>query len=123
MLTCKMTGPRATILKIFYTEYGDVYNMHTTILITNTCIFFQCRFFQFFYSVSILAGRCACNVNYIQNALGSHSKEDKKFVVKTDFRLTQVKSVAKCSKGASCKTFDLFSYHLPLRLLLSLFSE
>ena len=42
-------------------------------------------FLKLFYSVSILAGRCARNVNYSKTALGSHSKEDKKIVAKTDF--------------------------------------
>ena len=44
-------------------------------------------------------------------------KEDQKLVFKTDYRLMQVKSIAECSKGTFCNTFDLDSatichYHL-----------
>ena len=35
------------------------------------------------------------------------SKKDQILVFKTDYRLMQVKSIAKCSKRAFCNTFDL----------------
>ena len=38
--------------------------------------------------------------------LSSHSKEDR-FVFKNGYRLIQVESIAECSRGAFCNTFDL----------------
>ena len=43
----------------------------------------------------------------VKPVLNSHSKEDQKFVFKTDDRLMQVKSIAECTKIAFCNTFDL----------------
>ena len=34
----------------------------------------------------------------VKPVLSGHSKEDQKLVFKTDYRLIQVKSIAKCSK-------------------------
>ena len=43
----------------------------------------------------------------VKPVLRGHSKKDKKLVFKTDFSLMQVKSIAECSKGPFCNTFDL----------------
>ena len=38
----------------------------------------------------------------VKSVLYNHSKEDKKLVFKTNYRLMQVKSIAECSKRAFC---------------------
>ena len=43
----------------------------------------------------------------IKPVLSGHSKEDRKLVFKTNYRLMQVKSIVECSKRAFCNTFDL----------------
>ena len=43
----------------------------------------------------------------VKPVLSGHSKRRPKLVYKTDYRLMQVKSIAECSKGAFCNTFDL----------------
>ena len=44
--------------------------------------------------------------NTLNPILSSHSKEDR-FVFKSGNRFMQVKSIAECSGGAFCNTFDL----------------
>ena len=39
--------------------------------------------------------------------LSGHSKEDKKYVFKTDNYIMQLKSIAECTHGAFCSIFDL----------------
>ena len=43
----------------------------------------------------------------VKPVLSSHSKKDKTKVLKADCSLVQVKSIAKCSLGVFCNTFDL----------------
>ena len=43
----------------------------------------------------------------LKSVLSGHSKIDKTKVLKTDGTLTQVESIAECSLGAFCNTFDL----------------
>ena len=43
----------------------------------------------------------------VKPVLSSHSKEDQRLVFKTDYHLMHVKSIAECSLGAFCNTFDL----------------
>ena len=45
--------------------------------------------------------------NKVKLVLSSHSKIDKTKVLKTDGCLMQVESIAECSLGAFCNTFDL----------------
>ena len=45
--------------------------------------------------------------NAIKPVLSSPQKRRPKFVIKTDYRLMQVKRIAECSKRAFCNTFDL----------------
>ena len=47
---------------------------------------------------------CVCTVKPV---LSGHSKIDKMKVLKTGGSLMQVKSIAECSRGAFCNTFDL----------------
>ena len=46
---------------------------------------------------------------YIKTCVNSHSQKDQKLVFKTNNHLMQVKSIAECSRGAFCNTFDLHS--------------
>ena len=46
-------------------------------------------------------------IHAVKPVLSSHSKIDKTKVLKTDGSLMQVESIAECSLGAFCKTFDL----------------
>ena len=46
------------------------------------------------------------NAFTVKADFSGHSKEDKKLVFKTDYRLLQVKSIAEYSKRAFCNTFD-----------------
>ena len=49
-----------------------------------------------------------CDVTYtVKPVLSGHSKLDKRNVLKTDGRLMKVRSIAECSFGALCNTFDL----------------
>ena len=43
----------------------------------------------------------------VKPVLSGHSKKTKNLVLKTDYCLMQVKSIAECSKRAFCNTFDL----------------
>ena len=43
----------------------------------------------------------------VKPALSGHSKRTPKLVFKADYRLMPVKSIAECSLGAFCNTFDL----------------
>ena len=60
-------------------------------------------------------GRCFTAIypqiteNHIQKnlSLAVTQKEEQKLVFKTDYRLMHVKSIAECSLGAFCNTFDL----------------
>ena len=44
---------------------------------------------------------------YSKTCVKGHSQKRPKMVFKTSYRLMQVKSIAECSKGAFCNTFDL----------------
>ena len=43
----------------------------------------------------------------VESVLSGHSKIDKTKVLKTNGNLMKVKSIAECSLGAFCNTFDL----------------
>ena len=43
----------------------------------------------------------------VKPVLCDHSKIDKTNVLKIDYRLMKVESIAECSHGAFCNTFDL----------------
>ena len=43
----------------------------------------------------------------VKPVLSDHSETDKTKILKTDYHLMQVKSIAECSLGAFCNTFDL----------------
>ena len=43
----------------------------------------------------------------VKPVLGGHSKTDKTKVLKTNGNLMKVESIAECSLGALCNTFDL----------------
>ena len=45
------------------------------------------------------------NFDTVKPVLNSHSKEDKKYIFKTDNHIMQLKSIAECSHGAFCSTF------------------
>ena len=45
--------------------------------------------------------------NTVKPVLSGHSKLDKTKVLKTNGSLMKVKSIAECSLGAFCNTFDL----------------
>ena len=45
--------------------------------------------------------------NTVKPALSDHSKIDKTKVLKTNGSLMKVESIAECSLGAFCNTFDL----------------
>ena len=45
--------------------------------------------------------------NTVKPVLGGHSKIDKSKVLKTNGSLMEVESIAECSLGAFCNTFDL----------------
>ena len=45
--------------------------------------------------------------NYSKTCLNGNSKIDKKKVFKTNGSLMKVESIAECSLGAFCNTFDL----------------
>ena len=47
--------------------------------------------------------------NAVKPVLSGHSKRSPKLFFKADYRSMQVKSVAECSLGAFCNTFDLHS--------------
>ena len=47
--------------------------------------------------------------NAVKPVLSGHSKRSPKLYFKADYRSMQVKSVAECSLGAFCNTFDLHS--------------
>ena len=51
-------------------------------------------------------------VTTVKPVLSGHSKEDSKYVFKTDSGLMQVKSMAECSSG---KTFVLSIFEWPLK--------
>ena len=58
----------------------------------------------------------------VKPVLSSHSKRRPKLVIKTNYCLMQVKSIAECSKGSILQYFrPSFSYHLSLRSLFCLF--
>ena len=48
-----------------------------------------------------------CLVNTVKPVLSGHSKIDKTKVLKTNGSIMKVESIAKCSLGAFCNTFDL----------------
>ena len=52
------------------------------------------------YEVSI-------NYNTVKPVLSGHSKNGNTNVLKTDGSLMQVESIAECSRGAFCNSFDL----------------
>ena len=47
-------------------------------------------------------------ISTVKPVLSSHSKIDKTKVLKTDGSLMHVESIAECSLGAFCNTFDLY---------------
>ena len=47
------------------------------------------------------------NVDTIKPVFSGHSKKDKTKALKTDCSLMQVESIAECSLGVFCNTFDL----------------
>ena len=47
------------------------------------------------------------SVSILKPVLSGHSKIDKTKVLKTDGSLMHVESIAECSLGAFCNTFDL----------------
>ena len=54
----------------------------------------------------------------VKPVLRGHSKEEQKLVLKTDYRLMQVKSIAECSDGSILQYFrPSLSYYLSLRPL------
>ena len=58
----------------------------------------------------------------VKPVLSGHSKRRPKLVLKTDYRLMQVKSIAECSKGSILQYFrPSLSYHLSLRSSFCLF--
>ena len=48
-----------------------------------------------------------CSTTTVKPVLSGHSKRRPKLVIRTDYRLMQVKSIAECSKRAFCNAFDL----------------
>ena len=50
---------------------------------------------------------CIYLLNTVKSVLSGHSKLDKTKVLKTKGSLIKVKSIAECSFGAFCNTFDL----------------
>ena len=58
----------------------------------------------------------------VKPVLNSHSKRRQKLVLKTDYPLMQVESIAECSKGSILQYFrPSLSYYLSLRSLFCLF--
>ena len=55
----------------------------------------------------------------VKPVLSGHSKRNPKLIFKSDYRIMQVKSIAECSLGAFCNSFDFHkaTYHLSLRPL------
>ena len=52
----------------------------------------------------------------------SHSQKDRKWGIKTNYRLMQVKSIAECTKGSILQYFrPALSYHMALRPLFCVF--
>ena len=49
-----------------------------------------------------------CIIHTVKLALRGHSKIDKTKVLKTNGSLMKIKSIAECSLGAFCNTFDLY---------------
>ena len=70
-------------------------------------ITFMSRIIEF--SMNFLPDICCNSKIELQLNLSSAAthKEDQKLVLKTDYRLMHVKSIAECSPGAFCNTFDL----------------
>ena len=50
---------------------------------------------------------CIHLVHTVKLVLSNHSKKDKTKILKTNGSLIKVKSIAECSLGAFCNTFDL----------------
>ena len=70
-------------------------------------LMYSCRFYFYNYSKT-----------YVKRPLS----KDRKLVFKTNYHLTQVKSIAECSKGSILQYFrPSLSYHLSLRSLFCLF--
>ena len=57
----------------------------------------------------------------VKPVLSGHSKIDKIKVLKTDGSLMQVESIAKCSLGTFCNTFDLHKVIIGLKNQLLVF--
>ena len=54
----------------------------------------------------------------VKPVYNGHPQKDRKFVFKTNYHLTQVKSIAECSKGSILQYFlPSLSYHLSFRSL------
>ena len=48
------------------------------------------------------------NITTVKSVLSGHSKIDKTKVLKTNGSLMKVESIAECSLGVFCNTFDLY---------------
>ena len=58
--------------------------------------------------VKVLYCMCCISNNYtVKPVLSGHSKIDKTMILKTNGSLMKVQSIAECSLGAFCNTFDL----------------
>ena len=65
--------------------------------------------------------RKRCRKSMVKPVLRGHSKIDKTKVLKTGGSLMQVKSIAECSSGVFCNTFDLHSVIIGLENLYFVF--
>ena len=65
---------------------------------------------------------CTRLFNTVKPVLGGHSQKDQKWVLKTNYRLMQVNSIAESSKGSILQYFQpALSYHMAFRPLFCLF--
>ena len=79
-----------------FTANGNKYNLLNSAMI---------ELFEFIRLVSY--SHSAVFKRTVKPALSGHSKIDKTKVLKTNGSLMKVKSIAECSHGAFCNTFDL----------------
>ena len=57
--------------------------------------------------LSSISGTCSTIINTVKPVLSGHSKIDKTKAVKTNGSLMKVESIAECSLGPFCNTFEL----------------
>ena len=69
---------------------------------------FNDHFMQYSSSSSSLLARLIIDYVFIVTVKSGHSKKDQKWVLKTDYRLMQVKSIAECSKGEHSAVLSTF---------------